>query len=630
MPTTRNVVFVVLSVKGKIIAQQCAAAIAADNNTSIQLHGYEKRLGSVLSNDIDVLFDNVVQHMQCLFNGGIPIIAVCAAGVVIRALAPVLHNKHREPPVLVIAENGRAVVPLLGGHQGGHALAGVCARALGISAAMTTATDDAFAAMFTAAEQGYKTESLAAIKAVVAGAMAKQNVRLINTTKSLDDPLLAQIHTSARNTMRVAIGNAFTVDSPIPEIGISESPVPQQQGRLVYYPQRYTLGIGCIRGANVESVLALVTETCQQAGIALAAIASINSLDLKANEPALLALAKTLNCPFRFFSRAALNNESGRIATPSHKVHAYVGCPSVCEAAALAAGGAQATLVVPKTSNREATCALAYVPHPITDHQGQARGLLMMVGLGPGALDWRTPEATHCLARADCVVGYGGYMRLLGAIAVGKHCAEFALGQEVERCSYAIETASTGKNVALVCSGDAGVYGMAALVFELLEKAQKDTHSLHDFAGKTDIVVCPGLSALHAAAARAGALLGHDFCAISLSDLLTPRDAILNRVHAAAQADFVIAFYNPASTKRQTLLGECCAILLQHRPPDTPVVFAKNLGRGPEQTQHTTLSTMHNVAADMLTIVLIGASNSRCFSHAGGTYAYTPRGYTAQ
>jgi cobalt-precorrin 5A hydrolase/precorrin-3B C17-methyltransferase len=246
------------------------------------------------------------------------------------------------------------------------------------------------------------------------------------------------------------------------------------------------------------------------------------------------------------------------------------------------------------------------------------------VGIGPGQSSWRTPEVSRLIAEADELVGYGLYIDLLGPLAAGKPRADFPLGGEEDRCRHALERAGEGRNVALICSGDAGIYAMAALVFELLDRSEK---GVSDAARRVEVICSPGVSALQAAAARAGAPLGHDFCAISLSDLLTPRDDILRRLKAAAEGDFVIAFYNPVSQRRRTLLALARDILLSHRPADTPVLLASSLGRPEEQIRYRRLDALDVDEVDMLTVVLVGSSQSRLVHRGEGPRMFTPRGY---
>ena len=227
------------------------------------------------------------------------------------------------------------------------------------------------------------------------------------------------------------------------------------------------------------------------------------------------------------------------------------------------------------------------------------------------------------IANATDLVGYSLYLDLLGRLADGKVRHDFDLGEEEARVRHAMELAGKGKRVALVCSGDAGIYAMATLAFELI-----DLDRLPDSAKRIEIAVAPGISALQAAAARAGAPLGHDFCTISLSDLLTPWQTIQQRVNAAAVGDFVIAFYNPVSKRRRTQLAWAREALLAHRPAATPVILATNLGRLGEQVRVVALGKLLVDDVDMLTVVIVGSSQSRAIVTGDGrTWVYTPRGY---
>ena len=352
-------------------------------------------------------------------------------------------------------------------------------------------------------------------------------------------------------------------------------------------------------------------------------VALVASIDLKADEPAVLEAAEELGVPARFFSADALEAETPRLKNPSEAVFREVGAHGVAEAAALAAGGPDAALVVAKRKSARVTCAIAEAPHVIDATKvGRARGKLAIVGIGPGSADWLTPEARRLLEASDAVVGYALYLDLVAPIIAHAERFESALGAEEARVKKALTLAGEGRSVALVSSGDAGIYALATLAFECLEAGR-----LPDGARRAEIVVAPGVSAMQAAAARAGAPLGHDFCAISLSDLLTPWEAIEARIRAAAEADFVIAFYNPVSQRRRTQLAEAKRILLRHRPPETPVVLAKNLGREGESVTTIALAKLSVDDVDMLTLVLVGASTTRQVKAAGRTFTYTPRGY---
>ena len=278
-------------------------------------------------------------------------------------------------------------------------------------------------------------------------------------------------------------------------------------------------------------------------------------------------------------------------------------------------------LVVPKRKSRRATCAIARASQPIiAETIGRPRGRLAVIGIGPGDAGWRTPEATTALAKASDVVGYSLYLDLLGRAIEGKSCHPSAIGDEEARVRLALDLAAAGGSVALVSSGDAGIYGLAPLVFELLDtEAKPEWRTI-------DLRVIPGISAFQAAASRAGAPLGHDFCVISLSDLMTPWETIRARLEAAAAGDFVVALYNPRSARRQVHFAEAVDVLLRHRSPETPVFVGRNLGRDGEERRIICLSELAGAAIDMLTIVLVGSSQTRRID-SDPARLYTPRGY---
>ncbi|MEM8824503.1 MAG: precorrin-3B C(17)-methyltransferase [Pseudomonadota bacterium] len=551
-------------------------------------HGRENRTGA------DITFPNALTHARDLFAAGHAVIGVCASGILIRAVAPLLADKTAEPPVISISDDGRVVVPLLGGHRGANRLARRIAEALGGTAAVTTAGDVALGVALDEPPPGYALANPDDAKSVMAALLSAGGAR--QTGEALFD----------------------LPDGDAVEIAVTEHPDSGGPTKLVYHPKRYALGVGCARDADPDELWRNVQTILAEAGIAPGALASINTLDLKLDEPAMNALAARLGRPLRAFSANALANIE--VPNPSDMVRAEVGTPSVAEAAALAASGGQ--IVVGKRKTGNTTAALARAPEPIIHLPGRARGRVSIVSVGPGQSAWRTPEASRLVQEAEELVGYGLYIDLLGPLAAGKRRANFPLGGEEARCRYALEQAGEGRNVALICSGDAGIYAMGALVFELIDRSD-----LTDAARRVEIVCTPGVSALQAAAARAGAPLGHDFCAISLSDLLTPRDDILRRLHAAAEGDFVIAFYNPVSRRRRTLLAEARDILLRHRPADTPVLLATSLGRPEETLRYRRLDALEVDEVDMLTVVLVGSSNTRLTRTGDGMRMFTPRGY---
>lgn len=586
-------VVVVISKSGFETGRRVASCLGA------KLHG---RMGRVVGADAE--FENALDHVRDLFAAGVPVVGVCAAGILVRAVASLLSDKTVEPPVVAVAEDGSVVVPLLGGHRGANRLAAKLSQELGGVAAVTTAGDLALGVALDAPPAGWRLRNPEAAKSVMAAVLGGAGIAVEGDLPFEIEP-------------RVGAGVKLVA---------SDRDTPVEAMSLVYAPQRFALGLGCARGCAPDEMAALVGQVLETAGIAAEAVAAVGSLDLKADEPAMHGVAADLGVPFRVFTAAELEAEAGRLATPSEVVFAEVGCHGVSEGAALALGGSGAELVVAKQKTANATAALVRVDAPIVGLTGRGRGKVSLIGIGPGQADWRTPEASKLVAEADELVGYGLYIDLLGPLAAGKARVDYPLGGEEARCRYALEAAGEGKSVALICSGDAGIYAMGALVFELLDRGP-DEMGVSDAARRVEVVSAPGVSALQAAAARAGAPLGHDFCAISLSDLLTPREDILRRLKAAAEGDFVIAFYNPVSKTRRTLLAQARDILLQHRPAETPVLLASSLGRPEEELRYRRLDALEVDEVDMLTVVLVGSSNSRLAALGDGARMYTPRGY---
>lgn len=235
------------------------------------------------------------------------------------------------------------------------------------------------------------------------------------------------------------------------------------------------------------------------------------------------------------------------------------------------------------------------------------KGKIFVVGIGPGSAEHLTQRARTALYEADVIVGYKTYINLIKCIAGGKEIVSTGMTQEVERCKAAIELAEKGKKVAVISSGDAGIYGMAGLIYELISCRGGVTPPLLTVH---DIEVIPGVSALNAAAAVLGAPLMHDFAAISLSDLLTPWELIQKRVEAAAMADFVICIYNPKSSGRVEQIGIARDLILKHRRSETPVGIVKNAMRDGQKVVITTLADMLNHDIDMLTTIIIGNSTT--------------------
>ncbi|NQZ51025.1 MAG: precorrin-3B C(17)-methyltransferase [Moritella sp.] len=251
---------------------------------------------------------------------------------------------------------------------------------------------------------------------------------------------------------------------------------------------------------------------------------------------------------------------------------------------------------------------------------------LFLIGTGPGDKDLIAPKAIAAIKASTDLVAYGLYLDLLGDVCDGKTHHDLPLGQEIDRARLALSLTACGIDTALVSSGDIGIYAMATLVFELLDRQLQGLEDHPEWLD-VDIEVVPGISAMQAGASRVGAMLGHDFCTISLSDLLTPWETIEKRIHSSRTGDFVVSFYNPRSKKRDWQINTARDILLQYRPANTPVLLGRQLTREDESITLTTLDKLHSDDVDMFTMVTVGNSQSRHIINGQKEWIYTPRGY---
>lgn len=442
----------------------------------------------------DITYINFGEIVRELFQSATPTIGICAAGILIRTLAPLLNNKYQEPAVIAIAEDGSAVVPLLGGLQGVNDLARRIAAGLQVAPAITTSGDLRFRTALLSPPSGYRLLNPDHAKTFIADLLAGATVKLLGQADWLENS----------NLPFSPAGNLT--------IQILEDTQGGEQSPLVS-PDR---------------------------------------------EP----LLPSPNCLIYEF-------------TP---------------------GDRQDTL--------------------------QTGGKLAIVGIGPGAADWMSPEVRGLLQSATDWVGYKTYLNLVSSLwqpGIIRHESDNRV--ELDRATTALNLAAQGRSVVVVSSGDAGIYAMAAAVFEVLDRDPQPEWAA------IDIQVAPGISAMQAAAAAVGAPLGHDFCVISLSDILKPWEVITQRLGAVAQADLVIAIYNPVSQQRTWQLAKAKEILLEWRSPDTPVVLARNLGRSGQTVVVKTLGELAIADADMRTVILIGSSKTRIIQQGKKSWVYTPRHY---
>ncbi|MBD9602109.1 precorrin-3B C(17)-methyltransferase [Pseudomonas sp. PDM10] len=531
------------------------------------IHGLAERVDGA-----DRVYHEFGATLRELYQQDTPIIALCAAGIVIRTLAPLLLEKGAEPPVLAVAEDGSAVVPLLGGLGGVNVMAREIAAGLEVAAAITTSGELRFGTCLLNPPSGYALGDLELGKRFVSDLLAGQSVRVEGAAPWLAQ---AQLPQDPHAQLSVHVGHA------------ERAPAANE---LMIYPRNVLVAVS----GEVADLSGVIRATLHQANIAVQSVACLLASDLHMANSALREAALELGVTLRFASVSGGVSELSRHTVPN------------------------ATIVSADTG-----IAIAVATEPLDAAQiGRARGRLAVIGLGPGAAELMVPAVKAELAKATDVLGYETYVRMAGPFREDQvlHCTDNR--EEMQRARHAFELAAQGRSVIVVSSGDPGVFAMAAAVLEALhESSEPSWHSV-------DLEILPGVSASLATAAQAGAPLGHDFCVMSLSDNLKPWAIIEKRLDLAAEADLALAFYNPISRARPWQLGQALEIVGRHRTPETVVVLGRDIGRPGQTLRVTTLGELTPDQVDMRTMVLIGSSTTCVFPRAeGGEWVYTPRWY---
>lgn len=594
--------------KGEALANKIAAGFGKKNTCSVTRCG-DGQLGEWTEN---------------AFKTSQAIIYVGASGIAVRAIAPFIDNKLTDPAVLVIDELGQHIVPLLSGHVGGaNQLAGVINDILGGASdpVITTATDveNRFSVDVWAKENNLIIYDKSGIKHVAAKILKGEEVIVgsdINITYKSDEKAL------------------LTLLPPV------------------------IIGIGCKKDTSFQDIENLVNKLLEENSIIPESISCIASIDIKASEDGIKKLAADYNVPFVTYTVEQLKEVQGKFSE-SGFVMDKVGVGNVCERSAVLAARRRfgsAKLIVNKTALNGVTVAMATLNDErlkeklgreledntkntlnamidfaignsgndidsIADNDSKSieaktsPGYIKIVGMGAGDYEGMTIKAVKAIEAADKIVGYTKYIELIHDIFPGKETYATGMMQEVQRCQSALDMALSGENIVIVCSGDAGVYGMAGLVLELTEEDSRYSD--------IDIEVIPGVTAALSGGAILGAPLMHDFSVISLSDLMTPWDVIEKRLDAAASSDMAIVLYNPSSKKRSDYLSKACDIFLKYKPASTICGIASNIGREGEAKKIVTLGELKNTETDMFSTVFIGNSNTKVI----GGMMVTPRGY---
>jgi len=563
-------------------------------------------------------YESLREHLAAIWSGNQAFVFCLAAGAVVRLIAPLLKSKTEDPAVVVIDAQGKYVISLCSGHQGkADLLSQVVASQIGAQAVVTGASSSLSLPAIDTFGYTYGWRKGEGDWTGAMAAMAKQEtVQVIQESGST----LWQEHLPDNHSFYFGFAEPQVQLNPQARIWISSTKrkvAPKSDfPRVQWHPKVLWAGIGCERGTSRELIETAIDETCKTYHLATESIAGVVSIDLKADEVGIIEVCQRRNLLFKTFTSEEL--KSVDVPTPSEVVQQEVGTPSVAEAAAILAGdNLLVSKQIFKSDNRSGAVTVAIAQSSI-EYVGHT-GKLYLVGIGPGDLNQITPAARTAIIEADVVIGYTLYLDLIKSLQrPGQIVESSPITQEQQRAQRAIELAQWGLTVAVVSSGDCGIYGMAGLVLEELQAA--------GWNGKTpQVQLFPGISALQSAASRVGAPLMHDFCAISLSDLLTPWEVIKKRLNAAASGDFITALYNPRSQKRTEQIVVAQAIFSQHRSPDTPVAIVARAYRQDEQVTLTTLERMLDHSIDMLTTVIIGNTTTRNYAE----WMVTPRGYLA-
>ncbi|MET0330763.1 MAG: precorrin-3B C(17)-methyltransferase [Dyella sp.] len=542
-----------------------------------RIHGLRDRIGD----QADVSYADFGAHLRQLHATGTPIIALCAAGIVIRALASQLSERQKEndPPVLAVAEDGSAVVPLLGGLSGVNTMARELGVTLGVAAAITTSGELRFGTCLLHPPEGYALADIDEGKRFVSSLLAGESTRVEGDAPWLEQARLPRADDATR-VLRITPYRGERDDNA-----------------LRIHPRSVAVAVAGAPDERASAMAQRISDGLARADLATPALA-------------------TLIAPTAWMSHATLRDAALHLGVPVR----YVDLPPTATPAQWLA---KAITVPHRLSEDSATLAIAVAQAPLHLAEiGQARGSVAVIGLGPGQRDFMIPAARAALDRATDILGYATYVEMAGPLRANQRAHATDNREEMQRARHAFELAAQGRQVAVVSSGDPGIFAMAAAVLEALENG--DDPAWRD----VELSILPGVSAAMATAAMAGAPLGHDFCLISLSDNLKPWNVIEQRLRLAAEADLVLGFYNPISRARPWQLERAIAIVREYRASTTPVVLGRDIGRPGSRLLSFTLGELSVDTIDMRTTVIIGSSTTRRFArNHGGDWIYTPRWY---
>ena len=588
----QNIAVWALTEKGLAVACACAekinaAGLLAPAGRKITAKGMEC-----------ISFDSLHQAVTRAFNTYDGHVFVMAAGIVVRTIAPLLKDKTSDPAVVVVDEAACHAVSLVSGHLGGaNALCLQVAAALDADPVVTTATDTrGILAMDEMARRiGATVENKATIKLVSTAMLCGQPVALVcekeiysrfyqnadNAPAHMCDPTDGDLEPYAA----VCVVSEKVYDLPLDMAGKT----------LLIRPANLVAGIGCNKNTQAREIRDAVEKVFADHHLSMLSVAEFATVEDKKAETGLVSFARSFGKELVWFSADVLNEvDAPNMSPPSVYAQTHIGARGVAEPAALKAAGKSAHLVVPKQKIGNVTVAVAKKAVDLSC------GTLFVVGIGPGDAAHMTGQARQMIRQSDVIAGYGKYIDLVADLSEGKATLSTGMTKETQRVDAAIAAAAAGKTVSLVCSGDAGIYGMAGLVYERMDILGADF----------EVAVTPGITAAASAASLVGAPLTNDFITLSLSDLLTPKKTVEQRIETAAASNMVTVIYNPVSKKRTTLIRLLRERFLSQRDKTTPVGVVTHALRPGQEIFVSTLADFLDCPMNMNSAVIIGNSDT--------------------
>ena len=537
------------------------------------------------------------------------IIFVGSLSASVRLFHPYLISKDKDPGIIVMDHKGSKLIPLIGLHQSNTEKIAHQISHLFDGEVITTnksTTNKLFNIDQFGYSWGWKRSGSIKNWSRLVIAQSNQHPVFFHQTSG------SNIWKSAELSKTVfEIGKTEVSHFPERTFHISSS----NQYKNTWHPPTLWIGIGCERNTSKKLIRNAIDDCLISNELSELSIAGLATVDLKKNEKAILEIIKEKNWPIRYFSSIELSKID--VPNPSVNVFKEIGTPSVAEAACISAAGEESKLIIEKKIYKEdgsgaVTLSIAESPNQFAPGKGEVH----IVGSGPGDLSYLTGDAKKALTKCSVWIGYKIYLDLLEPFrSSGQIRIDSELTQEKKRCEKAIQLAEQGIKVAIISSGDAGIYGMAGLVIELSQTIENEFRPL--------VEIHPGISSVQLAASIAGAPLMNDFCVISLSDKLTPWEKIENRIDGAIQGDFVVAIFNPRSQERNWQLQKTISMFLKARGSNTPVFIARQVGRAEQSIKLCKLSTINIDEIDMFTLLIIGNSYTKIL----GNKFVTQRGY---